>query len=74
MSASVKRIRKILVAVDFSTYSKNTLEYADEVSRMTAAKLLVINIINQREIDSIKKIMNSEHSDEFSLAKYLPAS
>jgi len=73
MSASVKKIRKILVAVDFSTYSKNTLEYADEVSQMTGAELLVINIINQRDIDSIKKIMNSEHSDEFSLAKYLPA-
>ena len=61
------------MAIDFSTYSKNTLEYANEVSLATGADLIIINIINQREIDSTEKMMDSKYPNEFSLATYFPA-
>lgn len=72
MTLSVGKIRKILAAIDFSAYSKNTLEYAVEVSHLTDAELLLINIINQRDIDAKKEMVNAKYPDEFSLATYLP--
>jgi len=66
-----KQIKKILVALDFSSYSKPALEYAIEISKITKAEVLVINIINQKEIDTTKKMINSKHPDTFSLTKHL---
>lgn len=67
-----RRIKKILAAIDFSVFSKKTLEYAYEVSEISGTELLVVNIINQREIDSKKEIMNVKNPDAFSIATYLP--
>lgn len=72
MINSARKIKKILAAIDFSPYSKNTLEYACEVSQTLGAELLVINIINQRDIDAKKDMINAKHPDQFSLATYLP--
>lgn len=72
MTIPEKKIRKILAAIDFSTYSKNTLEYAYEVSQTTGADLIMVNIINQRDIDAKKEMVNAKHPDDFSLATYLP--
>ena len=72
MTASNKRIRKILAAIDLSIYSKNTLEYANEVSQTTGAELMIINIINLKEIDLTKKIIASKYPDDFSLETYFP--
>lgn len=72
MAASNKRIKKILAAIDLSIYSKNTLEYANEVSQTTGAELMIINIINLKEIDLTKKIIASKYPDDFSLETYFP--
>lgn len=72
MKKQVNRIRKILVAIDFSSYSRPTMEYATEVAKTTNARLLVLNIINQTIIDSIRKTMNSNEFESFSLSEYLP--
>jgi nucleotide-binding universal stress UspA family protein len=66
-----KKINKILACVDFSSYSKPVLEYAIDLSKTTKAEILVINIINQKKIDSIKTAVNSKHPDSFSLTKHL---
>jgi nucleotide-binding universal stress UspA family protein len=66
------KIKKILVAIDFSTYSRPTLEYAAEIVRNTNARIVVFNVINQIEIDSVKKEVNSKYPDTFALAKHLP--
>ena len=57
MAASDKKIRKIIAAIDLSIYSKNTLEYANEVSQTSGAELMIINIINLKEIDLTKNFL-----------------
>jgi nucleotide-binding universal stress UspA family protein len=60
-----------MAAVDFSSYSKEILEYAQEVSNLTGGEIFVINIMNQKEIDWIEKAVNSRYPNSFSLAKHL---
>ena len=71
MKDQENKITKILVAVDLSAYSRPILEYAVEVANMTDARIFIINVINQKEIDSVKKAVNLKYSDNFSLAIYL---
>lgn len=72
MEKQINSIKKILVAIDFSIYSRPTLEYAVEVATAKKARILALNIINQTEIDSVERAINSKYPDVFSLAKYLP--
>jgi nucleotide-binding universal stress UspA family protein len=72
MIPSDKKVKRILVAVDFSIYSKETLEYAYELSRITRAELVGMNVINQRDIDTMRDALNARHPNTFMLVKYLP--
>lgn len=49
-------IKKILVPIAFSKYSKGILTYAADLAQATGAELLVVNIINQRNLDAVDKI------------------
>jgi nucleotide-binding universal stress UspA family protein len=49
-------IQKIMVAIDFSDYSKSTLTYAAYLANAFKAALIVVNVINQRDVDIIHKI------------------
>ena len=71
MKVQENKITKILVAVDLSAYSRPILEYAVEVANLTDARIFIVNVINQKEIDSVKKAVNLKYSDNFSLAIYL---
>lgn len=71
MKTQTKKIEKLIAAIDFSEYSRSVLEYAVEVAAAANAQILVINIINQKEIDSVEKAVNSKHPDAFVLAKHL---
>ncbi len=42
----MKRIKKIMVACDFSEYSKEALKYAAELAVDLKADLIVTNVIN----------------------------
>jgi nucleotide-binding universal stress UspA family protein len=61
----------MVVAIDFSEYSRETLAYAVETANLTQAPMVLINIINQKEIDAMEKAVNHEHSNRFDLAKFL---
>lgn len=54
----MKKINKILACVDFSQYSLMTLEYAVEFAKGTQVQIVVFNVINQRDINSVEKIGN----------------
>jgi nucleotide-binding universal stress UspA family protein len=71
MISPLGSIQKILAAIDFSSYSRNTLEYAFEVAKSTNAELWLINIINQRDIDAKKEMKNEQEKDGFVLSKFL---
>jgi nucleotide-binding universal stress UspA family protein len=49
-------IKKILVPIAFSKYSKGILMYAAELAQSTGADLIVVNVINQRNLDAVDKI------------------
>lgn len=56
-------IKTILTAIDFSHYTQKTLEFAATMARQMSAKLVVINVINQRDVN----IMNYTFSHMDSL-------
>lgn len=51
----MKMIRKIMVAIDFSDFSRMSLQYATDLAKEAEAELLLVNIINQRDVDIMKK-------------------
>lgn len=63
-------IKKILVALDFSDYSLPTLAYAAGLAREVGAELLLVNVINQRDVDAINNaavFTDVVNADEFVL-------
>jgi nucleotide-binding universal stress UspA family protein len=52
----MKNIKKILVAIDLSDYSRETLAYAVDLAAELKADLIIVNVINQRDIDAYNKI------------------
>ena len=49
-------IRKILVPIAFSNYSEGILKYSADLAKAFGAKLLIVNVINERDLESIQKI------------------
>lgn len=50
----MQTVNKIMVAVDLSEYSLPSIRYARKLARATGAKLLLVNVYNQRDITAIK--------------------
>jgi len=51
----MKTIRKIMAAVDLSEYSKAVLEYAGSLAEMTKGDIVIVNVINNRDIETLQK-------------------
>ncbi len=49
----MKKIDTILVCVDFSPYTRMTLESAVAIARGTQAHIVAFNVINQRDVASV---------------------
>ena len=49
-------IKKILVPIAFSKYAKGILTYAADLAGSTGADLLVVNVINERDLEAVDKI------------------
>lgn len=45
-----------MAGCDFSEYSRETLEYAASLAEKCQAELIIVNIINQRDVETILKI------------------
>ena len=71
MKKQPDKISKIVAAIDFSEYSRDTLAYAVETANLTQARMVLVNVINQKEIDAMEKAVNAEHPNRFDLAKFL---
>jgi nucleotide-binding universal stress UspA family protein len=50
----MKKIRRIMVAIDLSEYSKDVLEYAAELAESTKSDLVIINVINHRDVEILQ--------------------
>lgn len=53
----MERIHKIMVAFDLSEYAVEAMAYGAELARDLKAELVVVNVINQRDIDAVEKVM-----------------
>ena len=65
----MKTINKIMVAVDFSDYSLPAARYAARLAEDVKADLLLVNVINQRDVNILKKI--ADEAPTFSFDAYL---
>jgi nucleotide-binding universal stress UspA family protein len=60
-------IKKILVALDITSYSKSTFDYAVKIARNLNAHLVVASIINSRDVEAVEMVasmgyeVDSEH-------------
>ncbi|MCB2217368.1 universal stress protein [Desulfofustis glycolicus] len=65
----MRKIEKVLVCVDFSDYSQETLEYAMAVAP-PKAKIVIINVIHARDLDAMK-VLSSYFNDPAIVEQYL---
>lgn len=65
----MKTVNKILVAVDFSDFSFPAIRYAAGLARDVGASLLLVNVINRRDLYLVEKI--AMRYPTFSVDKYL---
>ena len=65
----MKIVNKILVACDLSNYSIQAVVYAAEMAESVNAELVIVNVINQRDLDMIDKV--ARHTDKITVAKYV---
>lgn len=56
----MKNLKKVVVSVDFSLYSTKILEYAAVVAEQNSAEIIAVNVINKRQIESIKEAIKNE--------------
>jgi nucleotide-binding universal stress UspA family protein len=49
-------IQKILVPIAFSKFSEGILKYSAGIAKAFGAKLLIVNVINERDLDAVQKI------------------
>ena len=52
----MKKINKIMVAFDFSKYSKEALKYAADLAENLKADLVITHVINQRDVDAVQTV------------------
>lgn len=50
--------KRILAAIDLSVYSFDTVTTAADLARQLGATLTVVNVINQRDVEAVKKVEN----------------
>lgn len=63
------KIARILVACDCSQYAPQVMSYAAEVAQGLGAHLIVVNVINQRDLDMVNKVLGGYTS--FNIEAYI---
>jgi nucleotide-binding universal stress UspA family protein len=67
--ANMKRETRIMAAIDLSDYSEAIVRYSTRLAAKLNAELLLVNVINQRDLDMIHRAMIGYES--FSYPDYL---
>jgi len=55
----MQEVKTILAAVDFSLYSPHVLRSAVNLARALRAQLVVVNVLNQRDVDAMEMVQRS---------------
>ncbi len=51
----MEAIKKIMVAIDLSEYSRDILKYAGTLAKSIKSELIIVNVINKRDIETLQK-------------------
>jgi nucleotide-binding universal stress UspA family protein len=65
----MEAIKKIIVAIDLSEYSREILEYVGTLGKSINSELIIVNIINNRDIEVLQKA--AMETDAFSVKEWL---
>lgn len=65
----MSKLSKIMAACDFSEYAPRVVSYAVDLAKDLQAKLLIVNIINQRDVEMMRKV--GMQIPDFKIDKYL---
>ena len=65
----MSKIKKIMVAVDFSEYSNTVTDHAGRLAEDLGAELIFVNVINQRDVNMVKKV--TAYTDKISVKGYV---
>ncbi len=66
----MKKIEKILVGVDLSEYSTLAIEYAVELAKASNAEILLLNVLNQRDINGVK-MASAYYPNEINIDRFI---
>lgn len=66
----MKEINKVMTCVDLSEYSKMTIEYTLAIVEGLKAEILLFNVINKKDIDSLQTV-STHFPGEFSVESYI---
>ena len=61
--------KRIMVAIDFSAYSFNAVVHAAALARPLNASLILINVLNQRDVDAVERVLAGQV--EFTVEHYI---
>jgi nucleotide-binding universal stress UspA family protein len=67
----MKKIVKIMAAVDFSRYSKEVLEYAGAIAENMKTDMVIVNVINNRDIEAMQRA--AQMTKGFSVERWVQA-
>ncbi len=56
----MEKINKIMVAIDLSVHSQKTLRYGMLLADQLNAELVIVNVINQRDLNAILKLAEGQ--------------
>jgi len=65
----MKTIKKIMAAIDLSEHSREVLKYAGTLAKCIKSELIIINVINNRDIVLLQKA--AMETDAFSVKEWL---
>ncbi len=52
----MKTVKKVMVALAFSDYAQGTFNFAAQFAQSTNAELIVVSVINSRDVESVQTI------------------
>lgn len=58
-------IQTILVAVDHSEYSSGVMQFATDLARALEARIVMVNVYNQRDLNAIRGALNAYYDPNF---------
>ena len=67
----MKTIKRIMVAIDFSSYSEQLLQYAAGIAARHGAEIIAVSVINKHFIDAVENVCSEDHPGSFSIQKFL---